>query len=123
MISCNDNSGSGEVPSKCLTINTLFYKTTRAFTTWPIYDSAMSTIPLSYFYVYELLKPVPVMKSCYLMDKNNFNVTSGVDLNSYNFNFKSNTDYWSSITLLGNNFTFTCYDSYGNIAVSDPFGL
>ncbi len=62
----------------------------------------MSTIPLSYFFAYELLKPTPVMKSCYLMDSNNVNVTSGVDLNSYNFNFKSNNDYWSSISLSGN---------------------
>ena len=102
MISCNDNSGSGEVASKCLNINTLFYKATREFTTWPIYESEMSIVPLSYFYAYELLKPVPVMKSCYLMDKNNVNVTSGVDLNSYNFNFKSKIDYWSSVTLPGN---------------------
>ncbi len=62
----------------------------------------MSTVPLSYFYVYELLKPAPVMKSCYLMDKYDVNVTSGVNLNSYNFNFKSKTEYWSSITLTGN---------------------
>ena len=62
----------------------------------------MSTIPLSYFYAYELLIPAPVMKSCYLMDSNNVNVTIGVDLNSYNFNFKSYNDYWSSITLSGN---------------------
>jgi len=36
-IICNDNSGSGDVPSKLLNINTAFYKTSRAFTTWPIY--------------------------------------------------------------------------------------
>ena len=83
----------------------------------------MSTIPLSYFYAYELLLPVPVMKSCYLMDINNVNVSSGVVLNSYNFNFKSFNDYWNLITLTENKFTFTCYDSYGNIAVSDLFGL
>ena len=83
----------------------------------------MSTIPLSYFYAYELLKPAPVMKSCYLMDINNVNVSNGVVLNSYNFNFKSINDYWSSITLTENKFIFTCYDSYGNIAVSDSFGL
>ena len=70
----------------------------------------MSTIPLSYFYAYELLRPAPVMKSCYLMDINNVNVSSGVVLNSYNFNFKSFYDYWSSITLTENKFTFTCYD-------------
>ena len=57
---------------------------------------------MSYFYAYEILKPSPVMKSCYLMDKYNVNVTSGVDLNSFNFNFKSNDDYWSSIILSGN---------------------
>ncbi len=83
----------------------------------------MSTIPLSYFYAYELLKPAPVMKSCYLLDSNNVNVTSGVVLNSYNLNFKSNNDYWSAIILNGINFTFTCYDSNGNIAISDPFRL
>ena len=85
-----------------MNIITAFYKTTRIFTTWPIYQSVTSKIPLSYFYAYELLKPVPVMKLCYLMDSNNNNVTNGVVLNSYNFNFKSNDDYWNTITLNGN---------------------